>query len=833
MSNIACKASSSLDKGHETWYAIDGQLWSRWASQPQQDPQWFEIDLGRPTTLKQIGIVWHQADRAADCTVSVSKDGTEWKKVGEVTGATRDNLLDDFAFAAQRGLRHIRINCLKRIAPGQGYSIIHILVNGKKLVAKPPAGKIEAPSAPFRNRKLSPDKRARDLVSRLTMDELLDITGGYAMFFVAPLPRFGLPAISLSDASMGVRLPDGMPIDQTVCFPATVGLAATWNADLASQYGRCIGEECRVYGVHTLLGPGVNIYRTSTNGRNFEYMGEDPFLTSRLAVAYIKALQSTGTMACVKHFACNNNEWLRHDINVVVDERAMQEIYLPAFRAAIAEADVKAVMTAYNFWNGDKASQSRELIDGVLRKELGFKHLVMSDWGAVWKGDKVLASGQDLIMADNRMVRSYLAEHPELKSEIKTQLKRMAYSILKAFMAMGFYDRSHLKPEWKKRIKQHEQVALEAARQAITLLKNDSVLPLSPRKIKSILLTGPTGQKTLHCGGGSADVRGFNRVSYFDGLRKVAGDKAEYKADPSDADLKAADVVIVCPNIWERENADRWFELPEEQEALIRRAVKLNPRTIVVLTQGGGIRMTDWADAAGAILYTYYGGQAIGTALADVLFGKVNPSGKLPFTIEKEFADSPAAGYVEESIWKEHNAQLLGGSQDVKKMTLERGLKLPYNLVYKEGIFVGYRWYDTKGIEPRFCFGHGLSYSSFEYSGLKVPATTKMKRGKLAGTIEVSLSVENTSSRAGTEVVQLYVGDPEASAERPVRELKGFARITLSPGQKKRVKFRLDQSSLAFFHPEDKKWTVEKGTFSVEVGSSSRDIRLTGSFELV
>ncbi len=659
MSKVTCEASSVSEKAYEARFAVDGCPWSYWSSEPQKEPQWFALTMAQPVTLKHVGIVWCNEGRAAECTVSVSSNGSAWQTVGQITGAASKTSVDEFQFPARRGVKHIRIDCQKTTSLKHGFSIIHILVNGKKVVVRPPAMPVEAKDAPFRNKKLSPEKRARDLVSRLTLDELLDITGGWAFFFISPLPRFGLPPISFCDASMGVRTPVHSPADPTVSFPASVALAATWNPDVAAQYGKGLGEECRTYGVHTLLGPGVNIYRTATNGRSFEYLGEDPFLTSRMVVPYIKGLQSTGTMACIKHFACNNNEWIRHDINTIVDDRAMQEIYMPAFRAAIAEADVKAVMTAYNYWNGEKASQNRELIEGLLRKELGFKHMMMSDWNAVWDGQKALESGQDLVMPHNNMVRSYVAEHPERQRQIKTQLKRMATSILRTMFAMGYYDRPHAKPAWIKRQKQHEQVSLEAARQAVTLLKNESVLPLSARKVKTILVTGPAGQNTPHCGRGSGEVPGYNRVSYYDGLRNMAGKKVVYKEAPSDADLKKADVVIVCPFLYETECTDRWFELPDDQEALIRHAVSLNPKTVVVITQGGGIRMTEWADAAGAIVFAYYGGQSAGTALAEVLFGKVNPSGKLPFTIEREFADSPAAQYLPEFIRKQRDADLL------------------------------------------------------------------------------------------------------------------------------------------------------------------------------
>ncbi|MEI8352533.1 MAG: glycoside hydrolase family 3 N-terminal domain-containing protein, partial [bacterium] len=384
--NLRIQASSERDVTLSPGRAIDGNPWTMWQSRDSDAPQWLELDLGRPVAVKTIGISWGFL-RAFEYRVSVSAEGRRWKTVADVTGKDHLVLVDEVAVPPGGRVRHVRIDCVKGASPTCAFCIFQVLINGRKLVVArsgPGRRAPAAPAAPFRNPRLSPAKRAADLLARLTFEELLDLTGGYSGFCIAPLPRFGLPAITFTDASMGVRFNDNSPLNRSVSFPASVALAATWNPELARQYGRSIGEECRAFGVHTLLGPGVNIYRASLCGRNFEYLGEDPHLTSRLAVPYIQGLQSAGVMACIKHFACNNNDWIRHDVNTVVEDRAFREIYLPAFKAAIEEADVMAVMTAYNYWNGEKASQNKALITGVLRKELGFRNLIMSDWGAVW-----------------------------------------------------------------------------------------------------------------------------------------------------------------------------------------------------------------------------------------------------------------------------------------------------------------------------------------------------------------------------------------------------------------------------------------------------------------
>jgi len=552
----------------------------------------------------------------------------------------------------------------------------------------------------------------------------------------------------------------------------------------------------------------MNHYRQAQCGRNFEYFGEDPFLRANLISSYVKGLQSTGTVATLKHFVANNTDYCRRKSNSIVDERTLHEIYLPGFKAGI-DAGAKAVMTSYNLLNGEWCGQSEFVINNLLRQQLGFKWLVMTDWWSVWDGEKVIKSGQDLEMPS----ASALKDAKQLVAEGKVSMddiRRMAKSILTTYFAMHLGEREP-EPELYAKFPQHERVALETAREAIVLLKNeDHILPIE-ESTKSILLTGEYVER-LAAGGGSAEVKGYNIHLMLDELKKEFGQRITYQKNPSIDAIQKAEIVLCNVGTSDSEGWDRPFELPKEQEEFVMKCVKNNPNTVVLVTSGSGIRMTDWAPKAKAILYIWYIGQNGNIALAEILSGKTNPSGKLPITIEKEFRDSPGYGYIPEG-----ESLYLDWNNDIEKN------HPVYDIIYKEEIFTGYRWYETKNIEPLFPFGYGLSYTTFEYSNLDIPFEKVSKRDSLL----VRFTIKNTGTCKGKEVAQLYIRDVASSVPRPAKELKGFSKVELAPGESKTVEIVVTPQSFAFWSTEHKNWMVEPGDFEIMIGSSVKDIKLS------
>ncbi len=668
--------------------------------------------------------------------------------------------------------------------------------------------------APYRDASLAPEKRAADVLGRMTLEEKRQLVEGYNKFFIHPLERFGLRAVVLTDATAGIRVQKLYKIEaKSVAYPCVVALSATWNPEISKAYGRSVATECKYLGFDVLLGPGFNLYRTASCGRNFEYFGEDPALTANMVVPYIQGMQSQKIIATAKHFICNNHEWLRHSSDSVVDGRTLHERYMYPWYFAVQKGHVGAVMSSYNWLNGEKVSQSKTALDGLLRNDIGFGGLLMSDWGAVTKSAEALASGQDLVMPRIKDKETFL--QATSTKEGQAHLDRMCQSILTQVFRFGIYDRerqtSGTVPDAER--KSCEQVALQAAREGITLLKNDGILPMDGNAEKPVLLLGPDVEKTRYVGGGSGRVKGYDVVSIGSELRRLFGEKNIVSKDwktVSDQDLKSADRIVVCVDQYQRENTDQVPVLEKEQENLVKRCTALNPRTVVVVCSGSGLEM-EWADQAAAILWAYFPGQYGGTAIAEILTGAVNPSGKLPYTLERKFSDSPAFGYHPEGA----------SLSQYKKKDNPVDQALPENpkVVYKEGVFCGYRWYDEKKLDVRFPFGHGLSYTTFAYEDLKVK-----KRWGDRGLV-ISATIKNTGDRAGSETVQVYVGAKKPSIPRPVRELKAFEKIKLAPGESKRVKFLLPPVDLAFYDIASKDWKVEPGQYVIELAASSRDIR--------
>lgn len=674
------------------------------------------------------------------------------------------------------------------------------------------------------------DRRAAEIVASMSLEDKFDLISGHNSFFVKGLPQYGIPEMDMSDASVGVNIrkehsdpatnPDSPYVmERSTAFPATIALAATWNRSLAYEAARAIGEECRYGNIAVLLGPGVNIYRTAHNGRNFEYLGEDPYLAARMAEQFVTGVQSTGTIATLKHFLCNNTEYKRHIANSVVDRRTLNEIYLPAFKAGI-DAGALAVMTSYNLVNGEWPGQSRHWITDVLRGQLGFRHLVMTDWASIYDAGEAIRSGLSIEMPGNAgfpfaNLRTQGQKELVEGRVSEEDIDRMLCSTIRTFIMAGDYDRPVKDGTLGDRYDAHEQTALQVAREGIVLLRNNGLLPLSPAGSGTIVVTGPFADRIAR-GGGSSEVRGYNITNIAESMRDRFGDRIALLPEATDDQLRDAEAVILCVGSRESEGGDHSFVLPAETQQAIERAAALNPNVVVAAQFGSGWDMSGWNDKVAAILYIWYPGQAGCRAAAEIIAGEVNPSGKLPITIERSDSDSPAYGYLPsgkefERPYRSRDHYFLAKPQ----------------ITYDEGIFVGYRWYESRNIEPLYPFGFGLSYTTFAYSSIKAP-----KKAVVGEPVKVSFTVRNTGRRAGSETVQLYVADRESSLPRPVKELKAFHKTELKAGESKRIELTIAPEDFAFFDPDADGWTVEAGEFDIYVGGSSADTPLKTTIEL-
>ncbi len=661
------------------------------------------------------------------------------------------------------------------------------------------------------------DQRAGEVLAKLTVGQKLQLITGHNSFYIKGWPKLGMPELYLSDATSGVNIRRNLSnaLEKSTAFPNPLGLTATWNPGLAYQYARSIGEECRAGGIAVLLGPGMNIYRLAQNGRNFEYFGEDPWLAARMIERYVMGVLDTGTIPTLKHFVANNTDHHRRTSNSIVDERTLHEIYLPAFKAGI-DAGAMAIMTSYNQFNGEWCGQSEPVITRLLRGDLGYKWLVMTDWWSVWDAEKIIKSGQDLEMPGEKFIKADGDRLLKSGKVTEAQIDRMAKSIIRTCIAMGLYDRPVQDSYFLGKYPEHEQIALQTARESIVLLKNQNVLPLPKAGAGKILLTG-LYVENLPRGGGSAEVQGYNNVSLLQALKDTYGDRLDYVKEPTDAQLKSAEVVLLSTGTSDSEGWDKPFALPEAEEQRVTRMVSLNPHTVVIVNTGGGIKMTGWNDQAAAIVYAWYPGQIGNRALAEVLSGETNPSGKLPMSIEKRFEDSPGYGYLPEG------EKLYTGWDPDNDMSHRI-----YSINYKEGVLVGYRWYEAKKIEPLYHFGHGLSYTTFEYKDIKVtPGVMPMD-----SRVSVELTVTNTGKVAGAETAQLYVRDTHAAVARPEKELKGFSKITLQPGQSQVVRIRLTAKEFAYWDVTTHGWKAEPHEYAILVGGASNAIKLEGKVTL-
>ncbi len=800
----------------------------------------------------------------------------------------------------------------------------------------------------------SPENRAESLLKKMTLKEKIDFIGGTKGMCIRGYDHLQIPEMTMRDGPLGIR--SSKP---TTAYPAALMLSATWNTELAATFGKQIGSDLRARGVHIWLAPGANIIRSPLCGRNFEYFSEDPYLASRMVVKIIENAQKQGVLATIKVFVANNLEYNRRESNSIIDERTLQEIYLPTFHAAVCEAEVSCIMSAFNLLNGDHCSESDYLINKTLKKEWGFQGFVMSDWTGTFNGVKAANAGLDLEMPSGVHMQAdtliAAINAGKLKEEvIDDKVRRILVTCIK----MGLYDRPQKLSNIPLDDPESNKASLNEAREGIILLKNqNNILPLNRNKIKSIAVIGPNSHPAVWGGGGSSLVIPFHPISFSDGIKSIAGDnisvkqeagisawfqqlyaestyshsdatgnitgglKAEYfdnmnlsgkpkmirteksvniphsagspfegfvydeysarwtgaitpevdgryalVAGANDGvrvwidgqliiddwtnhsvqthvvykELKAgrsyslkieyyewldlseahfgwglytdkikesavklareSDVAVVCVGFdktTEQEASDRLFALSDYQTELINEVSKVNKNTIVVLTAGGSVDAMSWINNVQAFIHAIYPGQNGGLALAEILFGDINPSGHLPFTYEKRWEDNPSFPYYHTSNENESK--------------------------YTEGIFMGYRGFDRSKKEPLFPFGYGLSYTTFEYSNLKIE--------KKENAVMVNFSIKNSGKREGKEVAEVYISDKQCSVERPVKELKAFRKVSLKPGESTNISIELKQDAFAFYEIVSKTWIVEPGEFGIMIGSSLRDIKLNGSFE--
>lgn len=675
------------------------------------------------------------------------------------------------------------------------------------------------------------EEKVESLLSQMTLEEKITMLGGKDNLGIHGVERLSIPEVWCTDASAGVRC-----YGRATAFPVPLAMAATWSKELNRKTGEAIGEECRAKGVSVLLGPGINIYRVPTNGRNFEYMGEDPYLSSELVVPYIQGVQSRGVITTVKHFACNNSDYDRHRMNSEVDERTLQEIYFPAFKAAVQKGGSKSVMCSYNPVNGVYASENKDLLTGVLREDWGFDGFVISDWTCVYSSEGPVKAGLDLEMPQGKYMNSKKLR-PLLEKGIITEemIDNKIRNLMKAFIDIGAYSRNLKDPSFNEYDDNHSKISLQGAREAVVLLKNkNNILPLNKENLKKIVLIGFNAVNTTSCGGGSCGIKSYDKVNIADGIRamvsdavqisSIATEKKSYRLTDADRKLiKEADVVIVSAgfsSVEESECWDRSWKLPFDQDRLIKESTTLNSATIVLLSAGGGVETESWLGDTAALLHTFYLGQNAGTAIGEVLFGEVNPSAKLPFTMAKKWDDFESTkNYVKkpEAI---SFMRIIGpqGSNAIRK---------PWTLKYSEKLMVGYRHFDSAKVEPQFPFGFGLSYTNFAINDVTL-SKDSIRRGE---SCEISLTVENKGTKAGAEVVQLYIHDRESSLIRPHKELKGFEKVYLEAGESKKITLPVLPEHLEFFN--NGKWAAESGQFTLLLGNSSRNIAASLELELM
>jgi beta-glucosidase len=703
------------------------------------------------------------------------------------------------------------------------------------------------------------ESRIEDALSRMTLKEKVALCHAQSKFSSAGVPRLGIPENWTSDGPHGIRAESlwdewdqaGWTNDSCIAFPALTCLAATWNKDMAYLYGKSLGEEARYRNKNILLGPGVNIYRTPLNGRNFEYMGEDPYLASKIAIPYIQGVQSNGVAACVKHFALNNQERYRDKVNVTVDDRALYEIYLPAFKAAVQEGQAWAIMGAYNQYRGEHCCHNQYLLNDILRKEWGFDGVVISDWGGVHDTGQAIFNGLDMEFGTgtngldqnkkNGYDNYYLA-NPFLKlldsneineEEVNKKVRNILRTIFRTNMNTS-------RPWGSFGTYEHAIASKTIAEEGIVLLQNKmNLLPIDLKKTNKILVVGENAIRRMTSGGGSSSLKTKYEVTPLEGIKRRVGNEVEVifargyvgsgnisrNKQTSEQDIRdsrskeelteeacalaqKADIVIFVGGLnksfsQDSEGTDRKsYDLPYNQNELISELLKYNKKLVFVNISGNAVAMP-WINETPSVIQAWYNGTEAGNALASILVGDVNPSGKLPFSFLEKLED-----------WGAHTLGDYPGTNN--------------EVTYKEGLFVGYRWAEKEKIKPLFSFGHGLSYTIFEYGQIKISKSEINIDDK----ITIDIDIKNAGTRDGAEIVQLYISDLVSSLPRPVKELKNFEKIYLKAGEVKSVKFTIDKSDLSYFDDRKHEWVAESGSFEVLIGSSSLDIKRKTQFTL-
>ena len=702
------------------------------------------------------------------------------------------------------------------------------------------------------------EARVQDALQRMTLEEKVRMSYAQGKFSSPGCPRLGIPELWMSDGPHGVRAEinwndwkyANWTNDSCTAFPALTCLAATWNPEMAAKYGRAVGEEARYRKKDVLLGPGVNIYRTPLNGRNFEYMGEDPYLASVMCVPYIREVQKNGVAVCVKHYALNNQELWRGHIDVEVSDRALYEIYLPAFKAAVEKGGAWSIMGAYNKVRGTHATHNKLLNNEILKGEWKFDGCVITDWGAAHDTYEAAMYGLDIEMGSHTngltSESAYTYDDYYLGKAYLNMIKegRIPMEVVndKAARVLRLIFRTAMnrnKPYGSMATEEHYQVAREIGTEGIVLLKNEAtkqhhaLLPVLPGQYKKILVVGDNATRSLTVGGGSSELKVKEEISPLEALKATYGNSIEYaqgymagrprygKVDAvpqakmtalrEEAVKKAAeaDLIIYIGGLNKNheqdcEAGDRIsYALPFQQNELIEALLSVNKNLVMVLISGNAVEMP-WIKEVPSIVQSWYLGSMNGPALTDILSGAVNPSGKLPFSYPVKLSDCPAIAmgsisYPGDSIKQE----------------------------YKEDILVGYRWYDTKKVKTRFPFGYGMSYTTFAYGKPVISSKTLQANSS----IEIALTIKNTGSMAGKEIVQLYIGDEKSSVPRPLKELKGFLKVPLAPGEEKEVKFSVTPEDLMFFDDKKHEWVVEPGKFKAYIAASAEDVRATIPFE--
>ena len=705
------------------------------------------------------------------------------------------------------------------------------------------------------------ETRVDDALRRMTLDEKIAIIHAQSKFSSAGVKRLGFPDLWTDDGPHGVR-PDvlwdeweqaGQTNDSCVAFPALTCLAATWNPCLSRAYGESLGEEALYRNKNVMLGPGININRTPLNGRNFEYMGEDPWLASRMVVPYVQGLQSKGVAACVKHYALNNDEEYRHQVNVIVSDRALREIYLPAFHAAVTEGGAWAIMGAYNLYKNQHNCHNEVLLNRILKQEWGFDGVVISDWGGTHNTLEAVKNGLDLefgtwtdgltMGATNAYDNYYLAQpYRQLINEGKLTTSELDEKVRRVLRLMMRTNMNRQRPYGSLCSEAHYQVARKVAQEGIVLLKNDrQVLPFRPNA--RVLVVGENAIKMMTVGGGSSSLKAQHEISPLQGLRERLGDKVDYArgyvgdttgayngvttgqdlADKRSASeliaeavekARNADYVVVFGGLNKSDFQDceghdrKTFALPYAQDELVEALVKANKNVVFVNISGNAVAMP-WISRVPAVVQGWFLGSEAGLALADVLTGEVNPSGSLPFTWPVRLEDCGA-----------HATGSYPGTWRANERVIDEE--------YKEDIYVGYRWADHKRIRPLFAFGHGLSYTTFRMDG----ATADKREIVANDSLSFTVSVTNTGQVAGATTIQLYVADKKCSLPRPEKELKAFKKVFLQPGEQRDVRLTIGRSALSFFDDRTQQWTAEPGDFEALLGFSAGDIKKTVRFRL-